>query len=96
MKDGIVYRQCTPGPTPDSLLAPIITASYQTRLLQQCLNAISARHVGPKKTASKMCELGYWVGLVHDCNQYCSKCVTYQSSEPPVPQKVLFYSVPTR
>ena len=94
IQDGIVFRQYTPGPTADALLVPIVPTSLQTKILQQCHDAVSAGHVGPQKTAEKVRKLGYWVGLLQDVNQYCSKCVTCQSAKPPAPQKVPLHSIP--
>ena len=59
IQDGIVFRQYTPGPTADALLVPIVPTSLQTKILQQCHDAVSAGHVGPQKTAEKVRKLGY-------------------------------------
>jgi len=68
---------------------PIVPNSFRTKVLYQCHDAVSAGHIGPQKTAEK----GYWVGLLQDVNQYCSKCVTCQSAKPPAPQKAPLNSV---
>ena len=94
MKDGIVCRQYTPGPNSEKLLVPIIPKSYQQEVLHQCHDAPNAGHVGADKTATKVRQLGYWVGMMHDINQYCRECVTCQSSKPPAPQKVPLISTP--
>ena len=51
-------------------------------------------HVGSDKTAMKVRQLGYWVGMMHDINQYCRECVTCQLSKPPAPQKTPLISIP--
>ena len=94
MKDGIVCRQYTPGPHSDKLIVPIIPKADQQKVLYQCHDVPKAGHVGSDKTAMKVRQLGYWVGMLHDINQYCSECVTCQSSKSPAPQKVPLISMP--
>ena len=38
--------------------------------------------------------MGYWVGMLHDIDQYCRECTVCQSSKPPSPQQVLLLSMP--
>ena len=94
LKDGIVCRQYTPGPHSDKLIVPIIPKADQQKVLYQCHDVPKAGHVGSDKTAMKVRQLGYWVGMLHDINQYCSECVTCQSSKSPAPQKVPLISMP--
>ena len=94
LKDGIVCRQYTPGPHSDQLIVPIIPKADQHKVLHQCHDVPKAGHVGSDKTAMKVHQLGYWVGMLHDINQYCSECVTCQSSKLPAPQKVPLINIP--
>jgi len=83
-----------PGPTADSVLISIFPSSYQTRILQQCYDVVSAGHIGAEKTATNVCKLRYWVGLLYDDIKYCSKCVTCQASKPLAPQKFPIHTIP--
>ena len=94
MKDGLVCRHYTPGPQSDKLLVYIIPKADQQGILHHCHDVTSAGHVGSDKTAMKVHQLGYWVGMLYEINQYCIECVTYQTSKPPAPQKVPLISVP--
>lgn len=94
LNDNIVCRQYTPGPIADTLLVPVIPRSYHQEILRQCHDAPYAGHLGPDKTVAKVREIGYWVGMIQDINQYCRECVTCQSSKPPAPQKVPLISMP--
>ena len=92
--NGIVCRQYTPEPHSDQLIVPIIPKADQHKVLHQCHDVPKAGHVGSDKTAMKVRQLGYWVEMLHDINQYCSEYVTCQSSKPPATQKVPLINIP--
>ena len=61
IKDGLVSRHYTPGPTSEPLTVPIIPSSYQSTLLHQHHDHSAADHLGADKTAVKIRQVGYWV-----------------------------------
>ena len=36
----------------------------------------SAGHLGYQKTAAKVRQVGYWVGMLQDIEKYCRECTT--------------------
>ena len=80
-------RQYQPRPVSDLTTVPIIPSSYCQPLLLQYHSQPSAGHLGPEKTAARLRQVRYWVGMLHDIDQYCRKCSVCQSSKPPSPQK---------
>ena len=95
LKDGLVCRQYQPGPVSDLTTVPIISSPYRQSLLLQYHNQSSAGHFGPEKTAARIRQVGYWVGMLHDIDWYCMECSVCQSSKPPSPQKAPLLSMPT-
>ena len=71
IKDGPVCRHYTPGPTFEPLTVPIIPSSYQAILFFQYHDHPQGGHLGPDKTATKIHQVGYWVGMLHDIDRYC-------------------------
>ena len=94
LKDGLVCRQYQPGPVHELTTVPIIPSSYRQTLLLQYHSHPSAGHLGPEKTAARIRQVGYWVGMLHDIDQYCRECSVCQSSKPPAPQKAPLLSMP--
>ena len=94
VKDELVCRQYKPGPTCNLITVPLIPSSYKPTLLHQYHSQPSAGHLGPDKTASRIRQVGYWVGMLHDIDQYCRECTVCQSSKPPSPQKVPLMNMP--
>ena len=94
IKDGVVYRQYTPGPTSEPLTVPIIPFSYQSTLLHQHHDHPTAGHLGANKTAAKIRQVGYWVGMLHDITEYCEKCSVCQAFKQPSPQKAPLINIP--
>ena len=60
-------------PTP-SLPAVIIPASQWLALLQQHHDMPSAGHLVFEKTASKVNQVGSWIGMLQDIDRYCREC----------------------
>ena len=94
IKDNLVYRQYTPGPTSEPLIVPIIPSTYQATLLFQYHDHPQAGHLGPDKTAAKIRQVGYWVGMLHDIDVYCQNCLVCQASKQPSPQKAPLINMP--
>ena len=94
IKDNLVCRRYTPGPTSESLIIPIIPSAYQATLLFQYHDHPQAGHLGPDKTAAKIRQVGYWVGMLHDIDIYCQNCLVCQASKQPSPQKVPMINMP--
>ena len=94
IKDGLVCRQYTPGPTSEPLIVPIIPSSYQSTLLFQYHDHPQAGHLCPDKTAAKIRQIGYWVGMLHDIDRYCQNCSVCQASKQPSPQKAPLINLP--
>ena len=89
-----MYRQYKPGPVCELIAVLLIPSSYQQNLLHQYHSQLSAGHLRPDKTAARIRQVGYWVGILHDIDQYCRECTVCQSSKPPAPQKVPLISMP--
>ena len=87
-------RRYQPGPVCELTTVPIIPLSCRQSLLLQYHSQPSAGHLGPEKTAARIRQVGYWVGMLHDIDQYCKECSVCQSSKPPSPQKAPLISMP--
>ena len=87
LKDGLVCRQYSPGPAADLLTVPIIPPSYQSVLLNKYHDQPQAGHLGPDKTAARIRQVGYWVGMLQDIDCYCKECIICQASKSSAPQK---------
>ena len=87
-------QQYQPGPVSDLSTVPIIPSSYRQSLLLQYHSQPSAGHLGPEKTAARIRQVEYWVGMLHDIDQYCRECSVCQNSKPPSPQKASLLSMP--
>ena len=94
LKEGLVCRHYTPGPTMETVTVPIIPSALQSDLINQYHDAPGAAHLGPEKTAAKVRHVGYWVGMLQDIDQYCRKCSVCQASKIPSPMKVPLVNVP--
>lgn len=94
LKDGLVCRQYQPGPVCELTTVPIIPSSYRQTLLLQYHSHPAAGHLGAEKTAARIRQVGYWVGMLRDIDQYCRECSVCQSSKPPSPQKAPLLSMP--
>ena len=64
LKDGLVCRQYQPGSVIDLTTVPIIPSSYRQPLLLQYHSQPSAGHLGPEKTAARLQQVRYWVGML--------------------------------
>ena len=94
LKDGLVCQQYQPGPVHELTTVPIIPSSYHQSLLQWYHSHPSASHLGPEKTAARIPQVGHWVGMLHDSDQYCRECSVCQRSKPPSPEKASLLSMP--
>ena len=54
---------------------PLIPASQRLILLKEHHDNPSARHLGFEKTATKVCQVWYWVGMLQDIDNYCESVV---------------------
>ena len=96
INDGIVCRQYAPVPQLPSVTVPLIPASQQLTLLKQYHDVPSAGHLGFEKTAHKLRQVGYWVGMLQDIDKYCRECTVCQRTKRPTPTKAPLTSVPIR
>ena len=87
INDGIVCRQYAPIPQLPSVTVPLIPASQQLTLLKQYHDVPSAGYLGFEKTARKLRQVGYWVGMLQDIDKYCQECTVCQHTKPPTPTK---------
>ena len=94
LNDGIVCRQYAPIPQLPSVTVPLIPVSQQLTLLKQYHDVPSAGHLGFEKTANKLRQVGYWVGMLQDIDKYCQECTVCQRTKPPTPTKAPLTSVP--
>ena len=95
LKDGLICRRYTPGPTAEPVTVPLIPTSLRISLLHQHYAAPQAGHLGPDKTAGRIRQVGYWVGMLRDIEQYCQACSTCQASKPPAPSKIALTNIPS-
>ena len=94
LHDGIVCRQYAPNPNLPPVTVPIIPASQRSSLFKQYHDIPSAGHLGFEKTAAKLRQVGYWVGMLQDIAKYCRDCIVCQRTKPPIPMKAPLTSVP--
>ena len=94
IKDGLVCRHHTPGPTSELLTVPIIPSLYQSTLLHQHHDHPAAGHLEADKTVAKIRQVGYWVDMLHDITTYCENCSVRQASKQPSPQKAPLINIP--
>ena len=79
LHDELVCQRYTPSPCLNTVLVPLIPESYRPTLLYQYHNAVTAAHLGFEKTATRICQVGYWVGMLQDIEKYCRECVAFQA-----------------
>ena len=89
----IVCRRYTPTPH-TSPVVPIIPESYRPTLLHQNHDTPAAGHLGFEKTAARVREVGYWVGMLSDVDKYCRECTVCRSTKPPAPANAPLVNVP--
>ena len=94
LKDGVICCKYTPGPTMDPIIVPVIPAPLRATVIAQHHDVPGAGHLGSDKTAARVREVGYWVGMLHDIDQYCRACSVCQISKLPLPPKALLNSIP--
>ena len=80
----------------DPVTLPVIPAPLQAMVISQHHDVPDAGHVGPDKTAARVWKVGYWVGMLHDIDQYCRECSVCQTSKLPLPPKAPLNSIPLR
>ena len=83
IKDGLKGHQYRPGLSCELLTICIIPLSYQPALLQQYHNHPTAGHLGHDKTAARIKQIGYWVGMLQDIVKCCQECEVCQVSTTP-------------
>ena len=71
----------------DPVIVPVIPAALQATVISQHHDVPGAGHLRPDKTAARMRQVGYWVGMLHDIDQYCRECSVCQTSKLPLPSK---------
>ena len=76
------------------ITVPVIPLLYRQTLLYQYHDQPPADHLGLDKTAARIRQVGYWVGMLHDIDQYCRECTVCQNCKPLSPQKVPVISMP--
>ena len=78
----------------DSVTVQAIPTPLQAMVISQHHDAPGAGHVGPDKTAARVRKVGYWVGMLHDIEQYCCECSVCQTSKLPLPPEAHLNSIP--
>ena len=94
LHDGLACRQYTPSPSLNPVLVPLIPESCRHTILHQYHDTASAGHLGYQKTAAKVRQVGYWVGMLQDIEKYCRECTTCQCTKPPMPTRAPLTTVP--
>ena len=82
-REGVVYRKYCPGPSQNIITVP---EKLRPQLLKRCHDAPGAGHLGSLKTKLRVRQMGYWVNLAEDVEQYCVVC---QQSKKPMPSYVV-------
>lgn len=90
----MVCRQYTPSPSLKTVSVPLIPESYRSTLLHQHHDTASAAHLGFEKTAARIRQVGYWVGMLQDIEKYCRECTICQRTKPPAPSPAPLTTVP--
>ena len=93
-QDGIVYRRYTPGPSSMSCTVPLVPSSLRHSFLTQCHDSPQGGHLGADKTADRLRQIGYWVGMLQDVERHCQLCSLCQQSKPPAPPRVPLTTIP--
>ena len=62
-----ILLQQSPGLTETAFVKP-----------RQSHDSPQAGHLGADKSASRLRQMGYWVGMLQDVESYCQSCVKYQ------------------
>ena len=78
----------------DPIIVTVIPAPLRATVIAQHHDVPGAGHLGSDKTAARVREVGYWVGMLHDIDQYCRACSVCQISKLPLPPKALLNSIP--
>ena len=94
LDNGIVYRRYTPQPAAGTVTVPLIPVTLQPSFLSQYHDSAQGGHLGADKTASRVRQVGYWVGMLGDIEQYCQSCLNCQASKQPSPPKAPLISMP--
>ena len=76
------------------IVVPIIPESYRPALLHQNHDAPAAGHFGFEKTVTRVCEVGYWVGMLSDIDKYCRECTVCQNTKPLAPANAPLVNMP--
>lgn len=63
----------------------LIPASLRSSLLHQHHDVPQAGHLCPGKTAGRIRQIGYWVGMLKNIDQYCQTCRICQACKLPAP-----------
>ena len=71
ISDGIVCHQYAPTPHLPAVTIPLIPASQRLTLLKEHHDNPSAGYLGFEKTATKVRQVGYWVRMLQDIDNYC-------------------------
>ena len=94
LSNGVICLKYTPGPTMDSIIVPAIPAPLRAMVIAQHHDVPGAGHLGSDKTTARVQEVGYWVGMLHDIDQYCRGCSVCQTSKLTLPPKAPLNSIP--
>ena len=78
----------------DPVTVPVIPAPLQAMVISQHHDVPGAGHVGPDKMTARVRKVSYWIGMLHDIDQYCCKISLSQTSKLPLPFKATLNSIP--
>ena len=94
LMDGVLCRQCAPGPTSDVITVPILPPSLRQQALQVNHDSPSAGHLSMEKTLQRLHKEAYWVGMAADVHRYCQESSRCQQSKLPMPTRAPLTSIP--
>eukprot|EP00731_Ephydatia_muelleri_P006920 Em0003g1168a len=60
-----------PGPTSDTLVAPVLPEALHQQVLSMCHDSQAAGHQGTHKTLERMQREAYWVNMAQDVDRHC-------------------------
>ena len=94
LKDNVVCRQYTPGPTSETITVPVLPKCLHREALLMAHDSSMAGHQGVEKTLDRLRHSGYWFSMLQDVEQHCQQGMTCQKHKPTAPMRAPLVNVP--
>ena len=94
LHDGIACQKYTTSPSLTPVLIPLIPESYHSALLSEHHDSVSVAYLGINKTTARICQFGYWVGMLNDMDKYYRECTVCHHTKPTLPTNAPLSNVP--